>query len=91
MVNSENNESYSYFFGHLRQLIEDHRDLVFISDRHPSIENGLRKHFSLADYGYYRYHIHCNLKGPLGKKNKDGLKLFDQLSNAYTKGPLIGF
>lgn len=43
IVNSENDDAWAWFFYKLSSFVPDCSDLVFISDRHASIYNGLRQ------------------------------------------------
>lgn len=42
-VNSENDEAYEFFLNKLTAIVPDKHDLVFVSDRHASIYNSIRK------------------------------------------------
>lgn len=52
---SENNDSWDYFFKMLRESYGEREDMWIVSDRHPSIHKGAEKWFPKALLGY------CNL------------------------------
>lgn len=43
VVDSENDESWTWFFHNLLSVVPDSEDLVFVSDRHNIIYSGIRK------------------------------------------------
>lgn len=43
IVDSENDQSWSWFFTKLLGVLEDSADLVFVSDKHSSIYSGIRR------------------------------------------------
>nr|XP_009765266.1 PREDICTED: uncharacterized protein LOC104216834 [Nicotiana sylvestris] len=45
VADSENNESYEWYFKELRKAIGIRKDLMFLSDRHKAIANGIAKVF----------------------------------------------
>ncbi|KFK34339.1 hypothetical protein AALP_AA5G132400 [Arabis alpina] len=61
IVDSENDKSWEWFFSCLSKVISDSRDLVFISDRHISIYNGLQKVYPLAGHGACVVHLARNI------------------------------
>lgn len=61
VVDSENNNSWTYFMVKLRQAIGIVPNLVFVSDRHPSIANALSVVFPEAHHGACTYHIKMNI------------------------------
>ena len=71
---SENDQSWSWFLIQLRQAIGDVDDLVFISDRHKSIEKGIRTVFPSAIHGVCCHHLSMNTKKKF--KNDTILSLF---------------
>ena len=80
---SENDASWQWFFERLRTTIGVHQDLVIISDRHRSIENGVSKVFPEADHVSCNYHLLCNLKSHLKFCGND--RLFEKCAKAYLK------
>ena len=82
VVNSENNESWSFFFKELKVVLPDDPSLFFVSDRHSSIGTGIRANYSLAKHGYCMYHIYQNFKRRYGRSEL--FDLFKLTAKAYT-------
>ncbi|XP_052300367.1 uncharacterized protein LOC112498962 [Citrus sinensis] len=59
---SENDASWLWFFTKLRESIGEVENLVFISDRHPSIKKSVSTVFPNATYGVCTYHLKQNLR-----------------------------
>ncbi|GMN57855.1 hypothetical protein TIFTF001_026956 [Ficus carica] len=59
---SENDESWDYFFKHLRDSYGERDGLWIISNRHKSTHKNAAKWFPNAMLGYYKYHLTLNLK-----------------------------
>ena len=83
VVDSENDSSWSYFFRHLRSVVADDHDLVFVSDRHGSIYKGLRERYIFAKHGCCTLHLWGNVKTRF--KRNDLWILYQKASQAYTK------
>ncbi|XP_022887450.1 uncharacterized protein LOC111403246 [Olea europaea var. sylvestris] len=62
IVDSENDASWTWFFMKLKEVTGDNEDIVVISDRHPSIINGVRAVYQSANHGHCIYHIKGNLR-----------------------------
>ncbi|XP_022893285.1 uncharacterized protein LOC111407826 [Olea europaea var. sylvestris] len=56
-VDSKNDASWTWFFMKLKEVTGDTEDLVVISDRHPSIINGVQAIYQNAHHGHCIYHI----------------------------------
>ncbi|XP_075473853.1 uncharacterized protein LOC142504894 [Primulina tabacum] len=70
------------FFEKLHELIYDDVELVFISDRHKGIINGLASVYKQARHGHCIWHLGQNIK--LGPKSKvGGIALFMRAAKAY--------
>ena len=82
VVNSENDDAWSFFFSELRLVVPDHPELYFVSDRHLSIGKGLRNSYRLAKHGYCIYHIYQNFKRKFGRQDLFGI--FKKAAQAYT-------
>ncbi|XP_047312498.1 uncharacterized protein LOC124915780 [Impatiens glandulifera] len=81
IVDSENNNSWTYFMQHLRVIIGVVPDLVFLFDRHPSIFYALSAGFPEARHGAFTYHIKMNI---MAKFKTDNYHIeFDMASRAY--------
>ncbi|XP_073031260.1 protein FAR1-RELATED SEQUENCE 6-like [Primulina eburnea] len=82
VVDSECEESWTWFFEKLHELISDDVELLFISDRHKRIINGLASVYKQARHGHCIWHLGQNIK--LGPKSKvGGIALFMQAAKAY--------
>ncbi|XP_022899420.1 uncharacterized protein LOC111412735 [Olea europaea var. sylvestris] len=82
VVDSENDESWTWFFQKLRLITGDMDDLVIISDRATCIKNGVRNVFRFAHYGNCTYHLQKNLKTNFPRC--DVATLFRAASETYT-------
>lgn len=59
---SENDDSYCWFFDKIKHTFHHREQLVIVSDRHKSIENAIRIIFPEAEHGICSYHLKQNLK-----------------------------
>ncbi|XP_024042032.1 uncharacterized protein LOC112099154 [Citrus clementina] len=78
---SENNASWLWFFTKLRESIGEVENLVFISDRHPSIKKFVSTMFPNATYEFCTYHLKQNLRAHF--KDVDVGGIFEAASKAY--------
>ncbi|XP_019097384.1 PREDICTED: uncharacterized protein LOC109131166 [Camelina sativa] len=62
VVDSENDDSWEWFFRSLSTFVHDTTDLVFISDRHNSIYTGLRKVYTEAHHSACTVHLWRNVR-----------------------------
>jgi len=62
VADSENNESYEWYFRELRQAIGIHKDLMQLSDPHDAIANGIAEVVLECYHGICIYHLEKNLK-----------------------------
>ncbi|KAL5561311.1 hypothetical protein UlMin_031058 [Ulmus minor] len=81
VVDSERDESWSWFLLQLKDVIGELDGLVFISDRHPSIQKGVATVFPQVTYGACYWHVGQNLKNRF--KSKDANTIFNQAAEAY--------
>ncbi|XP_024012295.1 protein FAR1-RELATED SEQUENCE 6-like [Eutrema salsugineum] len=61
IVDTENDESWEWFFAQLHRVIPDDEGLAIISDRHRSIGKAITKIYPLASRGICTYHLHKNI------------------------------
>ncbi|CAA7018173.1 unnamed protein product [Microthlaspi erraticum] len=61
VVDTENHESWEWFFKQLNRVIPVDEDLAMISDRHKSIKYAIKKVYPLASRGICTYHLHKNI------------------------------
>ncbi|KAK3218348.1 hypothetical protein Dsin_012318 [Dipteronia sinensis] len=80
---SENNLLWEWFLDCLKGAIGHIDDLVFISDRHVSIEVGISKVFPYAIHTIYYWHFAENVKKRVHKK--DVAAIMDKAVRAYTE------
>nr|XP_009596832.1 uncharacterized protein LOC104092855 [Nicotiana tomentosiformis] len=81
VVDSENDNSWTYFFKKLAECIPDSDDLCIISDRHQSIKTVVANVYTLAHHGFCMFHISMNLKSRYG--DCDIIYNFQQAAKAY--------
>ncbi|KAM3301337.1 hypothetical protein P3S67_015839 [Capsicum chacoense] len=62
ITDSENNESYNWFFNQLRYAIGVHEELFILSDRHPVITNAIANVYSECQHRIRIYHMEKNLR-----------------------------
>ncbi|XP_073304179.1 uncharacterized protein [Primulina huaijiensis] len=81
IVDSENDDSWTWFLQKLKDFINDDRNLVIISDRHISIINVVRTVYEHASHVHCSWHLSHNLKRASG--GKGGIDLFMKTAYAY--------
>lgn len=67
IVDSENNDAWTWFFRQLSDILPDAEDLVIVSDRRRSIYAGLSAVYPLAFHGACVVHIERNVRHYSGK------------------------
>ncbi|KAK2647862.1 hypothetical protein Ddye_015351 [Dipteronia dyeriana] len=80
---SENNLSWEWFLDCLKCAIGHIDDLVFISDRHASIETEISKVFPYATHTMCCWHFFENIKRQY--HIKDVVEIMDKATRAYTE------
>ncbi|XP_050222159.1 uncharacterized protein LOC126672253 [Mercurialis annua] len=88
VVDSENDESWHYFFEKIKGAFREKEKLCIVSDRHDSIKKAANSVFPLASHGICAYHLLCNVKKQfkVNPKNPKSLKdCFFGAAKAYTK------
>ena len=81
VVDSEKDESWSWFLLQLKDVISKSDGLVFISNRHPSIQKGVAVVFPQAIYGACYWHVGQNLKNRF--KSRGANTILNQATEAY--------
>ncbi|KAG7544029.1 Zinc finger SWIM-type [Arabidopsis thaliana x Arabidopsis arenosa] len=61
IVNSENDEAWTWFLNKLTEVVPDDPDLVFVSDRHSSIYTSIRKVYPMASHAACVVHLKRNI------------------------------
>ncbi|XP_060171531.1 uncharacterized protein LOC132602779 [Lycium barbarum] len=62
IVDSENNESYRWFFRHVKKVFGTRKDLSIIFDRHSSITTAIKELYPDTQHGICIYHMEKNLQ-----------------------------
>ncbi|XP_026436681.1 uncharacterized protein LOC113334705 [Papaver somniferum] len=84
IVLSENKDNWFWFLDNLQQVVDD-RPIVFLSDRHEGLLQGISRAFPGSYHNYCFYHIKCNL--PIGKGDANYnvvIDLFYKVAYSYT-------
>ena len=79
---TENEQSYTWFFERFKEAYGEVPNLVFISDRHKGLERAIATVDPNAHHGHCMYHLRCNVKQHFGK-NKHVHMAFFQAAKAY--------
>ncbi|XP_019238105.1 PREDICTED: uncharacterized protein LOC109218211 [Nicotiana attenuata] len=79
IAESENNNSYEWYFSQLRNAIGGHENLIFLSDRHQAIT----KVYPESHHGICIYHLEQNLKRR--KVKIEVIKLFQSAARVYRR------
>nr|XP_016445693.1 PREDICTED: protein FAR1-RELATED SEQUENCE 4-like [Nicotiana tabacum] len=83
IAESENNNSYEWYFSELRNAIGSRDNLIFLSDRHQSIAHGIAKVYPESHHGICIYHLEQNLKRR--KVKSEVIKLFQSAARVYKR------
>ncbi|XP_019242544.1 PREDICTED: uncharacterized protein LOC109222673, partial [Nicotiana attenuata] len=89
VVDKENNESYEWYFRELRKAIGIRNDLMFLSDRHKAIANGIAKVFPECYHGICIYHLEKNLKQR--RVRNTVINLFQSAARVYLQSEFDDF
>lgn len=81
VVDTENDESWEWFFRTLSSVIPDDVSLAIISDRHKSIGKAIRTVYPMASRGICTYHLYKNIL--LRFRGKDAFGLVKKAANAF--------
>jgi hypothetical protein len=81
VVDTENDDSWEWFFTQLKLLIPDDEGLAIISDRHNSIGKAIGKVYPLASRGICTYHLYKNILGRYS--GKDAFRLVKRAARCY--------
>ncbi|XP_013594925.1 PREDICTED: uncharacterized protein LOC106303121 [Brassica oleracea var. oleracea] len=69
IVDSENDQSWTWFFNKLLAVVTDATDLVFVSDRHTAIYSGIRRVYPMAKHCSCLLHLQRNVQTIFKKKH----------------------
>nr|XP_009791789.1 PREDICTED: uncharacterized protein LOC104238962 [Nicotiana sylvestris] len=81
IAESENNNSYEWYFSQLRNAIGSRENLIFLADRHQAIAYGIAKVYPEIHHGICIYHLEQNLKRR--KVKSEVIKLFQSAARVY--------
>ncbi|XP_016485931.1 uncharacterized protein LOC107806306 [Nicotiana tabacum] len=80
---SENNNSYEWYFSQLRNAIGSRENLIFLSDRHQAIAYGIAKVYPKSHHVICIYHLEQILKRR--KVKSEVIKLFQSVARVYRR------
>ncbi|XP_070016968.1 uncharacterized protein [Nicotiana sylvestris] len=81
IAESENNNSYEWYFSELRNAIGSRENLIFLSDMHQAIAYDIAKVYPESYHGICIYHLELNLKRR--KVKSEVIKLFQSVARVY--------
>ena len=81
VVDTENDDSWHWFFTQLKLLIPDDEGLAIISDRHNSIGKTITNVYPLASRGICTYYLYKNIPGRY--KGKDAFRLVKKAARCF--------
>ncbi|XP_013633937.1 PREDICTED: uncharacterized protein LOC106339634 [Brassica oleracea var. oleracea] len=81
VVDTENDDSWHWFFTQLKLLIPDDEGLAIISDMHNSIGKAIRNVYPLAARGICTYHLYKNILGRY--KGKEAFRLMKKAARCF--------
>ncbi|XP_013713590.2 uncharacterized protein LOC106417312 [Brassica napus] len=81
VVDTENDDSWHWFFTQLKLLIPDDEGLAIISDMHNSIGKAIRNVYPLAARGICTYHLYKNILGRY--KGKKAFRLVKKAAKCF--------
>ena len=82
MVDGENDGSWGFFFKQMLCVVEDTTDLMWVSDRHISIEKGIRDSYVFPKHGICTWHLFQNVRFRFKCGSMQGQ--FMAMAKAYT-------
>ncbi|XP_055960976.1 uncharacterized protein LOC126672216 [Mercurialis annua] len=84
VVDSENDDSWEWFFKKIRETFGMREGMCIISDRHKSIENAIEKIYPEANHGICTYHLFNNVKARYKRAKGEIREHFFGAAKAYT-------
>ena len=82
VVDTENDDSWEWFFQQLSKVIPDDEELALISDRHKAISNAIGKVYPKSSRGICTYHLYKNIL--LRFRGGDAFRLVKKAASAFT-------
>ncbi|KAL5551674.1 hypothetical protein UlMin_001850 [Ulmus minor] len=89
IVDSENDDSWTWFLTRMKEVIGDTDELVFVSDRAKSIKNFVSTVFNNAQHSAYAWHVAHNVKNKF--KCSDIMGSYWKAVNAYRVEEFNGY
>ncbi|XP_019267262.1 PREDICTED: uncharacterized protein LOC109244601 [Nicotiana attenuata] len=83
IAESENNNSYEWYFSELRNAIGSRENLIFLSDRDQAIAYAIAKVYPESHHGICIYHLEQNIKQR--KVKSEVIKLFQTAARVYRR------
>ncbi|XP_050211913.1 uncharacterized protein LOC126662069 [Mercurialis annua] len=84
-VDSENDDSWHYFFTKIKQAFGTREGICIVSDRHLSIESAIKRIYPEATHGVCMFHLLNNLKTNFKRNAKKLKEPFFAAARAYTE------
>ncbi|XP_074342727.1 uncharacterized protein LOC141680383 [Apium graveolens] len=84
VVNSENDDSWDWFFDKFRHAYGLRGDMTIISDRHENIIKVVSKVYPKIPHGFCIFHLLSNIKSKFKKNLKNVNESFFSAANTYT-------
>ena len=86
IVSHENEANWSWFLNHLKEMLQEDRSLVFMSDRQWGLILGVKKIFPTSSHSYCLLHMEKNIGSVVkaGKGNSSIVDLFRLCAKAST-------
>ncbi|XP_050222827.1 uncharacterized protein LOC126672920 [Mercurialis annua] len=85
VVDSENDDSWHYFFTKIKQAFQTREGICIVSDRHLSIESAIKRIYPEATHGVCTFHLLNNLKTNFKRNAKKLKEPFFAATRAYTE------
>ncbi|XP_050233390.2 uncharacterized protein LOC126681878 [Mercurialis annua] len=84
-VDSENDDSWHYFFTKIKQAFGTREGICIVSDRHLSIESAIKRIYPEATHGVCMFHLLNNLKTNFKRNVKKLKEPFFAAARSYTE------
>ncbi|XP_062088748.1 uncharacterized protein LOC133795308 [Humulus lupulus] len=85
IADSENDNSWLWFFSKLRETYGEPEGLAIVSDRHKNTDNAVHMVYPNAFHGACMFHLLNNLKGKYGSHGEELQMKFIAAAKAYTQ------
>ncbi|XP_056848862.1 uncharacterized protein LOC130499001 [Raphanus sativus] len=85
VVDGEKNESWKWFFTTLKTVIPDSTELVFVSDRNPSLIKAVGEVYPMSKHGYCIWHLSHNVKAHVNQGRDEVALQFRKVACLYSE------